>query len=98
VYKPHGFATIVDPGHATQEYDTVQCAHCQRIIFTKPLTLSTVYLIPTPIPGHYHEEPGAGCSICHAPVCLPCHDRGTCMPFEQQLDLYEKGLIPVLGR
>lgn len=96
--KAHGFATIVDPGQPLQQYDTVSCAHCQRIIFTKPGTVSTVYLIPTPIPGHYLEEPGAGCSICREPVCLPCYDKGVCRPFEQQLDDYERGKILVLGR
>ncbi len=88
--RQHGYGAWTDrvTGNVTQEFDTRQCRHCQRHIFVKPGTLSTVYLIPDMRPGMFGkfiEEPGAGCTICGGPVCLPCHDIGTCSPFMEQI-------------
>ena len=78
-----GYSTITDPTAAVQERDTCLCGHCQKVIFLKPGTASTVYLIPTRTPGQWIEEPGAFCRCCMRPVCLPCHDQGGCRPIEQ---------------
>lgn len=88
--KQHGYGAWTDraSGNVTREMDTVQCRHCQRHIFVKPGTLSTVYMIPDTRPGmfgQFVEEPGAGCTICGGPVCLPCHDVGTCRPFMEDI-------------
>ena len=88
--RPGGYVTIVEPDRPTVEQDTTACGHCQRVILTKARSASTVYLIPTPIPGQYREEAGAFCRVCMKPVCLPCHDRGTCTPFERQLEMMER--------
>jgi hypothetical protein len=89
VLRAHGYATIVDPTSACVEYDSAQCGHCQRVIFVKPHTASTVYLIPTGVPGQFHEEPGAFCRCCMRPVCLRCHAQGGCTPWERQLEQSE---------
>ena len=88
--RPGGYATIVEPGRPPVEIDSISCGHCQRIILTKARSASTVYLIPTPTPGRYLEEPGAFCRVCMKPVCLPCHALGTCTPFERQLEIAER--------
>lgn len=83
--QPGGYVTIVEPGVPITEIDTTTCFHCGAVIFVKPHTASTIYLIPTSLPGRYVEEAGAGCWVCGRAVCLPCHDRGTCTPLEHQL-------------
>jgi len=62
-------------------------------VFTKPGTASTVYLLPTGTPDRFREEPGAGCHACMRPVCLPCYDRGTCLPLERQLAAAERTAV-----
>ena len=92
--KPLGYATILDPDAPMQEYDTTSCAHCSAIIFTKPGTVSTVYLTPGRTPAGvivWQETPGAGCYRCgYKPVCLACHAKGTCQPLEHQLARAER--------
>lgn len=70
------------------ERDTVQCGHCQRVIIVKPGTASTVYLFPQLV-GPDREAPGAACRLCMRPVCLACHGRGVCIPFERRLEQAE---------
>lgn len=84
-----GYATIVDPATRTWERDTASCGHCNRIIFTKPGTATTVYLMQHR-DGRWTEEPGAFCRCCMKPVCLPCDQVGTCTPFERWLADQEK--------
>jgi hypothetical protein len=86
---PKSYAIIVDPDRPLWERDTIACCHCSRAIFVKPGSASTVYLyqVRDPQTGLFHwlEEAGAWCSCCDAPVCLLCHDRGTCVPLERWL-------------
>lgn len=97
--KAGGYATIFEPDSALVERDTITCGHCQQVIFVKPGTASTVYLIPHK-PKHnkdldalnrFDEEPGAFCRVCMSPVCLHCHDKGVCVPSEKFLEQIEKG-------
>lgn len=88
--QPGGYVTIVEPDRPLVELDTCGCGHCGATIFTKAGSASTVYLIPTRTPGHYIEEPGAFCRVCMRSVCLPCHEIGTCTPFERQLEIAER--------
>jgi len=86
---PHkGYLTIVSPDAPTLERDSVCCGHCQKVIFLKPGSGVTVYLIQHR-DGRWTEESGAFCRVCMRPVCLLCHDRGTCTPFERQLEVAE---------
>lgn len=91
--RPHGYVTIVDPGASgvarVTEYDSVTCGHCSRVIFVKPGTISRVYLFPQ-LDGTVKEEPGAGCLKCAQPVCLRCHQVGTCRPVEKWMDQLEQ--------
>jgi hypothetical protein len=91
--RAHGYVTIVDPGAPLVEYDTVVCCHCNKIVFTKPGSISTVYLIQHLTPEgliYWSEAPGAACWHCHKPVCLPCHALGCCLPLERWLDRQER--------
>jgi hypothetical protein len=86
----HGVGTWVGDGRPT-ERDSISCGHCNKIVFVKPGTGATTYLIfhstdPTVPPT---EEPGAFCRVCMSPVCLPCHDVGTCRPIEKWLEQEE---------
>lgn len=84
----HGYTTIVDPDRPTLQYDTVQCGHCDAVITLKPGCGITVYLIFVGFDGTrqiWQEEAGAFCRVCMRPVCLPCHEIGTCDPVERKL-------------
>jgi hypothetical protein len=85
--RPGGYVTITSPDDLV-EFDTTMCQHCQRHILVKPGHGNTVYLIPLPN-GQYVEEPGAWCGRCHGPICLPCHENGTCLPWEKYLEKIE---------
>lgn len=87
--SPGGYAQFVDPDHPLVERDTCLCSHCGRVIFVKPHTASTVYLIVNPQTLQWQEEPGAFCRVCMTPVCLACHDRGGCTPWERQMEQSE---------
>lgn len=86
--RPQGYLVVAAPDAPALERDTIQCGHCQKIVAVKPGTASTVYMIPRR-DGSFKEEPGAFCRVCMRPVCLPCHDIGTCTPFERQLERLE---------
>ena len=84
-----GYAQIVDPDRPLVERDSTTCGHCQRVIFVKPGTAATVYLVLDRQTLHWHEEPGAFCRLCMRPVCLACHAHGGCIPWERQLEVSE---------
>lgn len=87
--RPTGFATIIDPDRPPIERDTTTCNHCGCVIFTKPNSAATVYLILDRRTLHWQEEAGAFCRVCMRPVCLSCHDHGTCRPWEKALEAAE---------
>lgn len=80
-----GYATITEPDAPLVERDTTTCGHCQRVIFVKPHTLSTIYVIFDRETSQWCEAPGCGCFLCQRPICLRCHDLGTCRPWQEQL-------------
>lgn len=96
--RPQGQMVVQDPDRPILERDTITCGHCQRIVFVKPGTASTVYLIPAKPKdvtdldaiNRYDEQPGAFCRVCMRAVCLHCHDLGTCRPAEKFLEDIEK--------
>jgi len=80
-----GYGVIFDPDIPQPwERDTVNCRHCNRVIFVKPGSASTVYQIQG-ADGVWREEAGAWCGCCHGPVCLQCDADGRCLPFEAKL-------------
>lgn len=87
--RPGGYAMILDPDAALIERDTITCGHCNRVVFVKPGSVATTYLIQHR-DGRWTEEPGAGCTICGRSICLRCHDLGMCLPMERQLEQQER--------
>lgn len=94
--RPLGYAQIVDPDRPLLERDTITCGHCSAIVFVKPGSASTVYVIPHR-DGRTTEEAGAFCRVCMRPVCLRCHDHGTCRPLERWLEQQERSQPSVSG-
>lgn len=84
-----GYATIVEPDQPLVERDTCGCGHCGRVIFVKPHTASTVYLVLDRYTRQWAEVPGAFCRLCMRPVCLACDAHGRCTPWERQLEVAE---------
>ena len=85
---PQGYAQIVDPDRPLIERDTISCGHCGLVVFVKPGTAATVYLIQHR-DRSWTDEAGAFCRVCMRPVCLRCHDVGACRPLERWLELQE---------
>lgn len=85
--KPQGYVTVFGD-FQTKEYDTITCCHCNWVIHVKPGSASTVYLIPQ-LEGPPVEEMGAMCRQCDKPVCLRCHDLGTCTPLMRRIEAME---------
>jgi len=83
--KPTGYTVVTDPDAPTVERDTVTCGHCQRVVFVKPGTVATVYLVLDRATRRWQEEPGALCRVCMRSICLLCHDDGRCTPWERRL-------------
>lgn len=88
-HQVSGYATVVDPDAPLLERDTITCVHCQRVIFVKPGSATTVYLIFDRVAWRWTEEPGAWCARCQRAICLPCLDHGRCLPWERQLEISE---------
>lgn len=84
-----GYLTITEPDKDLVERDTICCGHCQRAVWVKPHTASTVYLQFDRVRWQWDEVPGAVCCVCWRPVCLTCHDHGRCIPWERMLDISE---------
>lgn len=87
--RPHGYATVVDPDRPIVERDTITCGHCQQVIFTKPGTVSTVYLRWDVVRQTWTETEGAGCKVCMRAVCLRCYHVGTCQTWERAFEASE---------
>lgn len=87
--RPAGYATITDPDARLVERDTASCCHCSAVIFVKPRTASTVFLVYSRSHARWVEVPGASCWHCMKPVCLACHALGVCTPLERQLESWE---------
>lgn len=86
--RPQGYLTVTAPEAKPLERDTASCKHCGAVMIVKPGTSATIYLLPR-ADGSFAEEPGAFCRNCMGPVCLRCHDVGTCVPFERWLERME---------
>lgn len=84
-----GYATVVEPDQPLVERDTITCGHCQRVIFVKPKTAQTVYLVFDRETWQWREVMGAFCRVCMRSVCLACHDQGRCRPWERMLEVAE---------
>ena len=88
VFRPKGYSVVTDPDEGITEHDTITCVHCQMIVFVKPGSGYTIYLIYQGN-GKYREEPGAFCGKCMKPICIKCHNNGHCIPWEKKLERIE---------
>lgn len=86
--RPQGYATFSSPDAPVIERDTASCGHCNRVVFVKPGTASTVYLFPQ-MQGPDKEEPGAMCRVCMRAICLACCAQGSCTPLERRIEQME---------
>jgi len=91
VRNPTGYGayTTREQDRPLAEYDTTTCGHCQRVIFVKPATACTTYLIVDRATNRFREEPGAFCRVCMQAVCLTCHADGRCTPWERRIEAME---------
>lgn len=89
--KPNGYGVYVGLAGEQAEVDTITCGHCQFVIFLKPGSAGTVYLIYNSTDPRIPplEEAGAFCRVCMRPVCLVCDRHGKCTPFERMLEQSE---------
>lgn len=78
-----------DSGQVKAEYDSITCNHCQSVVFIKPGTGLTVYMILDRMTGSWKEEMGAFCRVCMKSICIRCCERGICIPFEQKIEQSE---------
>lgn len=68
--NPGGYAVLTD-GEGVIEFDTLSCAHCQRIAHLKA--------------KQRPEDVGGLCYGCMKPICPKCVDTGVCDPIEEKL-------------
>jgi hypothetical protein len=85
--RPHGYVTVYGE-RGLIEHDSITCGHCNRIVFVKPGSASTVYVLPQ-LTGPPLETPGAMCHVCMRAVCLSCHEEGRCLPLERRIEQME---------
>lgn len=90
MYRAQGYAIIVDPDAPVREFDTITCAHCQRIVFLKPGPGQRGFDPGDPACPSPDHDPGGFCRMCMQPVCGPCADTGVCSPFEKKLQEMER--------
>ena len=78
--RPQGYSTLVEPGAATAETDTMTCGHCQHITHVKP------FCDPA--------ELGGLCKVCDKLICKHCYrDRmkygKPCKTWEARMEVME---------
>jgi hypothetical protein len=74
MFRPGGYACVVEPDKPTQEFDTFTCAHCNRVTHVKPRARP--------------QDIGGLCKQCMGLICPACVGQ-PCVPFEQKLQAWE---------
>lgn len=72
--NPGGWACVSSPD-GTRDYNTFTCGHCNLIVIVRS-----------------KQDPanlGGLCKACMALICPRCVAKGTCTPFEKQLEAWE---------
>lgn len=72
--NPLGYATIFSDS-GVNEIDTFTCFHCSYIVHVKPLMDAA--------------DLGGLCKVCMKLVCKACNAKGSCTPWEKQLEQME---------
>ncbi len=78
MFRPGGQATIELGDGRRIERDTFTCSHCNSIVICQPS------------PGQHTPDIGGFCRMCTKHICGPCADKGSCEPFERQLERMEQ--------
>lgn len=92
-----GYSVIVEPGKRNVEHDTISCAHCGKIEFTRagfgPGGLQ-VAVIKRDL--SVEMRPAPFCRNCYRHICPRCEGKD-CVPLEKKIDIEEsaarKGII-----
>lgn len=76
IRNPHGYATLTCEDGTRQQWDTVQCNHCQRQghlqVGTRP------------------EDIGTRCYKCFEIICPKCAAKSECIPWEKVMEQDER--------
>lgn len=72
--NPGGYATLTSE-RGVAEIDTFTCAHCNSIKHVKP--------------KERPEDLGGHCRQCDHLICASCVRKGTCTPWERQMEIME---------
>ncbi len=75
--NPGGQASWSGEGVSTIACDSITCRHCNGVVFS--------FKSPTD-----PKALGGWCVKCAKPICAQCADRGTCTPWEAQMDAMER--------
>lgn len=70
-----GYAVWTGPSGPPKECDTFTCSHCNKIVFVPPKADPSTL--------------GGFCRLCMKNICGPCHQEGSCKPFEKKLEEIE---------
>jgi hypothetical protein len=94
--KPHGYATITDPGakRLVEEHDQLGCPHCGVVLSVKPGGGPLQCMILRADGTHYFKDAGF-CRSCMEPVCPRC-DGKPCDNRHRRLDREEEAARPKL--
>lgn len=73
--KPQGYAVWNGPGGVEKEMDTFTCHHCLMVVFVPPKADPS--------------QLGGFCMLCMKNICGPCADKGSCTPWEKEMERQE---------
>jgi hypothetical protein len=83
--RAYGYLQIVDPlCPRSVEYDTLTCAHCQRVMVLRPGGVA--YRA-----GDHPPRPSIGkwCISCASTICARCTASGGCEPWQRTMERME---------
>jgi hypothetical protein len=77
VRNPHGYAILTCDDGSREEWNTVQCNHCQRNGLLSA--------------GVRPEDIGTRCFQCFEIICPKCAAKTECVPWEKAMERIEAG-------
>lgn len=94
--KAEGYSVINAPGSRPLEHDTITCAHCGFITFTKgglgtPLTVAVVHLDQSVTMREVKR-----CHSCWGYICPKCEAIGECNPRMKRIEEEEKQALRLI--
>ena len=80
--KSEGVASVTMPFGDQSFIKTATCGHCQKIMVVEPDAAPSAMIVT-------QRQPPAVCHRCWTLVCPQCHAKGTCTPWEAQMEKIE---------